>query len=150
MSDQVVLKKADGEFFAFIPALGIVERAAQAEAAYDKALARKLEVETTFKSCNALHLLEQQATTQLEVKVWSSRFKQWMLISLVLYFTGLAILGFVLKRSIDRMTASVQMSVLDPDPKRIEKNAAKFRELLAKYRPFIQEWNRAFAEGDKK
>lgn len=146
MSDEVILKKADGEFFAIIPDLGVIERASDAAKAYDLALAKKHNIEKTFSDANALHLIERKNLGDVSIRTWSTRLKKWMGISLALYFVGILALGFVIKKSTDRMIASVQHSLIDPDPTRVDKNVVKFRALLEKYRPFIEEWNKAFGK----
>lgn len=141
MSNEVVLKKADGEYFAYVPELGIVTRAPAAEQAYEAALLKRQEIEAAFETAGIRHLLVTRPES-LEVKIWSKRLKNWIAASLAIYFIGLLLLGFVIKNSADRMIASVQMSVAYPDPARLDKNLVKFRQLLEKYRPFIEEWNK--------
>lgn len=149
MRDEVILTKADGEFFAAIPHLGILQRAARADEAYDLALIKKREVEAAFQAAGASHLLEYKSAPQLEVRVWSQRLKKWVATSLALYFVGLIGLGLVIKKSIGRAADSVRFSVIDPDPKRIHKNVEKFRVLLEKYQPFIDEWEKATDKKNK-
>ena len=149
MSNEVVLKKSDGEFIAAIPHLGIIERAPSAEAAYEKASLKQQAVVDSFRALKAEHLLNINNAHSIEIKVWSTRLKKWMILSLAAYFVGLMALGFVIKRSADRMVKSLQVSLFDPDPKRVDKNVEKFRALLVKYRPFIEEWNKINKNSDR-
>ena len=149
MSDEVILKKADGEFFAIIADLGVIERAPDSNRAYELAIAKKQTIEKAFSEANATHLLEKKNVSDITIRTWSTRLKKWMGISLALYFVGLLALGFVIKRSADRMITSFHHSVIDPDPTRVDKNVVKFRALLEKYRPFIEEWNKAFGKNER-
>lgn len=119
MSREVVLKKIDGEYIAHIPGLGVLERAPDAESAYQKACAAADGAPAP--------------RTQLRN----------LLIAVLVTLVAVGLIAATAANTIKRSVASLQQNMFETDPARMEKNREKFRALLVKYRPLIEEWQKA-------
>lgn len=148
MGTEVILKKSDNQYFAFIPEYGIIETSASAEEAFEKAQARRSGIDAAFSAAGARHLLERNHHEGLVVRTWSGRFKKAIILSVVLYLLGLAALGLTIHNSIKRGAASLHKNIellQTPSEQKLE----RFRKLLQDYRPFLEEWRKANEEPKK-
>jgi hypothetical protein len=142
MSQEVVMKKVEGGYYAAVPDLGVLERGIDAESAYAAANQAAERVRGTFQSAGATELLR-PADERLQIRTWTPRLRRAVLISVFATLTGAGLIGLTIANSLKRSLASFEHALLGDDPARVEKSREKFRLVLQKYRPFIEEWQKA-------
>ena len=145
MSQEVIIKKSDSNYLALIPHLGVLEQAASLEEAYDKAMKKSETVKSQFSNLGLEHLLP-KAQEHIVYRLNNRKTLKIYFVSLFILISSIALVGLTLKRSIDRATYSLNQSLFKDDPERVEKNREKFRALLTKYKPLIEEWKKATQE----
>lgn len=145
MSQEVIIKKSDSGFYALIPHLGVCEHAPTLEDSYQLALQKSQGIQTQFSSLGVTHLLP-LTKEHLVVKLTTKKTLKMYALGLLILVASIALVGLTLKKSIDRATYSLNQSLFKDDPERVEKNREKFRELLVKYKPLIDEWKKATKE----
>ncbi len=144
MSQEVVLKEVDGTWFALVPELGVLERAPDATAAHRAATLAAERVRGAFRTAGAEDLLRPRGEL-IQVRVWSAKLRRSICIAVVVVLVGMGLIGLTVTNSVRRAVTSIELSLFDDDPARMEKNREKFRVLLQKYRPLIEEWQQATA-----
>lgn len=145
MSQEVIIKKSDSGFYALIPNLGICEHSSSLEGSYGSALKKAEAVQGQFSNLNLQHLLP-QSKEQLVYKLTTKKTLKMYAIGVGLIILAVSLVGITVKKSIDRATYSLNQSLFKDDPERVEKNREKFRDLLVKYKPLIDEWKKATKE----
>jgi hypothetical protein len=142
MAQEVVMKKVDAAYYAAVPELGVLEHAADADSAYAAATAAAERVRGHFRSAGAETLL-QPADDRLRVRTWTPQLRRAVLFSVLGTLTVVALVGLTIANSVKRSLASFEQVLLGDEPARVEKSREQFRLVLQKYRPLIEEWQKA-------
>jgi hypothetical protein len=142
MSQEVIIKKSDTGYYAVIPYLGICEHSPSLEESYGTALKKAEAVKGQFSALHLTHLLP-QTKDHLILKLTTKKTLKMYALGVGLIMISVSLIGLTIKKSIDRATYSLNQSLFKDDPERVEKNREKFRELLVKYKPLIDEWKKA-------
>jgi hypothetical protein len=142
MAQEVVMKKVDGAYYAAVPDLGVLERAADAESAFAAAAAAAERVRGHFRGAGAEALL-QSADDRLRVRTWTPQLRRAILFSVLGTLAVVALVGVTVANSIKRSLTSFERVLLGDEPARVEKSREQFRLVLQKYRPLIEEWQKA-------
>jgi hypothetical protein len=116
VSREVVLKKVAAKYCAQIPGLGVTEWADDAETAY-------------LNACVAADKIQ-----RVSVPTWVKIATAGLIIALI---------ALTAARSIERSVNSLRSNLFDPNPDKVEKSRENFRLFLEKYKPLIEEWQRA-------
>ncbi len=146
MEHSIILKKTDNQFFAFVPTLGILTKSSTADEAYSKAETEIQRIRSAYRDAGSLPLLEIQQNKNLTVKTWSSKFRNWILISLAFYLLGLLGLAVTIGNSLERIGQDLnqKLEFSRPDLARREADLEKFKQQLEYYQPFIDEMKKSF------
>lgn len=151
MNPAITIKKADGQYFGFVPKMGILVKGPSADEVYRQAEVEIQKIQEAYRAVGGLPLLEQEERELLVVKTWSKKLRNWVLGSLVIYFVGLIGLGVTLGRSLERIGQDLnhRLQFQTPDLARRDADLEKFKKQLEYYQPYIQELRHAFEKKEK-
>lgn len=145
MAQEVVMRKVDGAYYAAVPDLGVLERAADADSAFAAATTAAERVRGNFRGAGAEALL-QPVDARLRVRTWTPQLRRAVLFSIFGTLAVVALVGLTVANSVKRSLASFEQVLLGDEPARVEKSREQFRLVLQKYRPLIEEWQKATAK----